>query len=185
MNTRDYCAQIAQELDRTLRMVNPDESAELIDMIDQAKRIFVTGAGRSLLMMKAFAMRLMHLGFSVFVVGEIVTPAIQASDLLLIGSGSGENGSMALHARKAIAQGARVALVSASRNSTLGQLANLVMLIPISTEKTGNTVGNKSIQPGGSTFEQSLLLVLDAVVLVLLDKMPPGTSVMNLHANLE
>lgn len=62
----------------------------LVDMLDQAKRIFISGAGRSKLVGNFFAMRLMHGGYDVSVVGEIVTPSIKAGDLLIIISGSGE-----------------------------------------------------------------------------------------------
>ncbi|MGZ4892148.1 MAG: SIS domain-containing protein, partial [Halobacteriota archaeon] len=54
------------------------------------KRLFVMGAGRSGLVVKGFAMRLMHLGFNVYVVGETVTPAVETDDLLIVISGSGE-----------------------------------------------------------------------------------------------
>jgi len=54
------------------------------------RRIFVVGAGRSGLVARAFAMRLMHLGFSVHVVGETTTPRMDPGDLLIVISGSGE-----------------------------------------------------------------------------------------------
>ena len=58
--------------------------------IAQAKRIFVGGAGRSLLSMKGFAMRLMQTGHETYLVGEVCTPSVQPGDLLIVGSGSGE-----------------------------------------------------------------------------------------------
>jgi D-arabinose 5-phosphate isomerase GutQ len=42
----------------------------------RAKRIFVAGAGRSSFAARAFSNRLMHLGFSVWFVGEPTTPSL-------------------------------------------------------------------------------------------------------------
>ena len=53
------------------------------------------GAGRSGLVAKAFAMRLMHLGFTAYVVGETITPAMRPKDLLVIFSGSGRTKTIA------------------------------------------------------------------------------------------
>ncbi|MEM2817946.1 MAG: SIS domain-containing protein, partial [Archaeoglobaceae archaeon] len=54
-----------------------------IRFIEEAERIFVVGIGRSGLVAKAFAMRLMHLGYKAFVIGETTTPRIEAGDLLV------------------------------------------------------------------------------------------------------
>ena len=67
---------------------------KLIDLCESSKRIFIAGAGRSGLVARFFAMRLMHAGYEVFVVGEIVTPSIRDGDLFLVLSGSGETETM-------------------------------------------------------------------------------------------
>ncbi len=67
----------------------------MIQKILESKRIFLMGAGRSGLVAKAFAMRLMHLGFSVYVVGETTTPAVRPEDVVIAISGSGETHSIA------------------------------------------------------------------------------------------
>lgn len=69
-----------------------DEDAinEFEDIIMNSKNVFVIGAGRSGLAAKAFAMRLMHLGISSYVVGETISPAIYDDDCIIAISGSGE-----------------------------------------------------------------------------------------------
>ena len=64
-----------------------DEQAieDFEDIIINSKNIFVTGAGRSGLAAKAFAMRLMHLGLSAYVVGETISPAIYEDDCIVEG----------------------------------------------------------------------------------------------------
>jgi len=76
------------------------------------KRLFVMGAGRSGLVVKGFAMRLMHLGFNVYVVGETVTPAVETDDLLIVISGSGETKSINEMSALAKAKGTRLAAVT-------------------------------------------------------------------------
>lgn len=176
---------IAQELEDVLGGVNPAEAEALSRSIRAARAVFVAGAGRSALMMKAFAMRLMQIGLRVYVVGEVVTPAIGEGDLLVIGSGSGETGGLALNAQKAKKAGATLALITTNPASTIGKLADTIVCVPVGTEKVKGGSGRPSIQPGGSAFEQSLLLLGDAVVLELMAAMPKDTSVMTLHANLE
>ncbi|MGC3666964.1 6-phospho-3-hexuloisomerase, partial [Enterococcus faecalis] len=53
--------------------------------IQRANHIFLAGAGRSGLMIRAFANRLLLLGYSVSLVGEISSPHTKSGDLFLIG----------------------------------------------------------------------------------------------------
>ena len=155
-------------------------------MIIKAPHIFLAGAGRSGLVMRCFAMRLMHLGFSVFVVGETTTPAISEGDLLLIGSASGETGSLVLFARQAAKQKAGLALITALPESTLGKLAQVKVQINAPVLGHPPQAGSVSIQPMGSLFEQCLLLLLDGMVLELVDTTGAGAQWMwTRHANLE
>ena len=94
MDTREYAREVIGELDRTLSAISPQDAEQLVDRILGAKTIFLAGAGRSGLAVKAFAMRLMHMGFGAYVVGETVTPGMKADDLLVIGSGSGATASL-------------------------------------------------------------------------------------------
>ena len=70
--------------------IDSERIEEMLDMLINANNVFIIGLGRSGLVARAFAMRLMHLGISVYVVGETITPAIYADDCLLAISGSGE-----------------------------------------------------------------------------------------------
>ncbi|WP_245619069.1 SIS domain-containing protein [Methanogenium cariaci] len=70
------------------------EGQQFMQALLTAPRIYVAGAGRSGLIAKAFAMRLMHIGMESYVVGETITPAMQNGDLLVVFSGSGETHSI-------------------------------------------------------------------------------------------
>ena len=186
MRFNEVSATIAEELSQAMSRVSADETASLAVGILRAKRIFLAGAGRSGLMARAFAMRLVHLGLQAFVVGDATTPAIAREDLLLIASGSGETASLAGQAKKAVAIGAAVGLVTIFPGSTIGKLASYVVAIPAPTPKSAQKQDAVSIQPMGSLFEQCLLLTLDGIVLLLMAETGVSSGEMFArHANLE
>lgn len=188
MNAVDISLEIVKELETTLKQVNPDQTEALVQAILKANRVYVAGAGRSLLMIRGLAMRLMHLGFTAYVVGETVTPAIEVGDLLIIGSGSGETGTLQVMAAKAKKVGASLALITVHPESTIGKLANFIVKIPATTPKTSGPSTAQTIQPGANLFEQSLLLVGDALIIRILEVKhiaDGNTDLMKRHANLE
>ncbi len=89
MTLDSFIDPLLDELRRALRSANPDDLDQARRLVLSARRIFVAGKGRSGLQMEAFAMRLMHLGLSTHVVGDVTTPGIAPDDVLVIGSGSG------------------------------------------------------------------------------------------------
>lgn len=187
MSSRQHAADILKELERTLSQIDDAEMQDMAEHILQAGQVFVAGAGRSGLMGKAFAMRLMQMGMQAYVAGETVTPGIGPNDLLLLCSGSGETGSLTLMAKKAAAAGARVGLITIKPESTIGQWADTTVRIPASAkEETASSGSAITSQPMGSLFEQGLLLGMDALVLTLMDmKGMTGADMFGRHANLE
>jgi 6-phospho-3-hexuloisomerase len=180
-------SQILHELDDVVSGIDAESVSQFIAALMKAERIFVAGAGRSGLMVRAFAMRLMHLGLKVHVVGETTTPSIAENDLLVIASGSGETGMMVQFARAAKKNGAQLALITIYADSTIGQMADTVVQINAPTSKKEDKASAvSSVQPMGSLFEQSLLLVLDAVILELMNEIPRNIqNMIEMHANLE
>jgi 6-phospho-3-hexuloisomerase/3-hexulose-6-phosphate synthase/6-phospho-3-hexuloisomerase len=154
---------------------------ELTAMVDSASRIFIAGAGRSALVARFFAMRLMHGGYNVFVVGEIVTPSLGKDDLLIVISGSGETETMIAFAKRAKELGAKLVLISSRTSSTLGDMSDRV--IPIGQpDLYGKVVG----MPMGTVFELSTLIFLEAVIShIIHEKGIPEEEMRARHANLE
>lgn len=186
MNIQTYISQILDELGETVGHVCNNSAEKLVDAIMDAQTVFVAGAGRSGLAMKSFAMRLMHIGFDTYVVGETVTPSITDKDVLLIGSGSGSTSSLVASTNKAEAIGATICLVTIDENSPIGKLGDVVLTLPAPSPKVNRNLGFRSVQPMGSLFEQSLLLTLDAIILLLMEKTgKTPESMFNRHANLE
>lgn len=186
MNVSEVSAKAAIELSNTLSQVDENSIEELMDAIYSSKKIFVVGAGRSLLMLRGLAMRLMHIGYTSYVVGDTTTPAFEAEDLLIVGSGSGETSGLVNVAAKAKKIGGKVALITIREDSTLAKLSDIHIIVPAYTDKVvdGNMV--KPILPGGTMFEQAMLFIGDTMILPLAEKTNiPTDRVFSRHANLE
>jgi 6-phospho-3-hexuloisomerase len=165
------------------------------DIIIASKNVFVTGAGRSGLAAKAFAMRLMHLGISAYVVGETISPAIYEDDCIIAISGSGETNTIVSAAKIAKSRGAKVLAVTSYPESSLGQLADGYIFVKGRTKQEVDDEnymkrqihGNyTSLTPLGTAFELTTLVFLDAIVSELMEKMQQTESdLKNRHAVLE
>lgn len=130
-------------------------------------------------------MRMMHMWLDPYIVGETVTPNLEEGDIFIVGSGFGETKSLVAMAEKAKAIGATVAAITIAPNSTIGKLAVIIIEIPAQT-KSGEDTSNKSIQPMGSLFEQSLLLAYDSVIPRFMERKEMNSETMySRHANLE
>ncbi|MBM3497448.1 MAG: SIS domain-containing protein [Armatimonadetes bacterium] len=164
--------RIAEELRRALTHTSPVEGEALVEAILAARGAFCSGQGRSGLMVKAFAMRLVHLGLNAHVVGETTTPAIGPGDLLVVATGSGRTRTTLAIVEAARERGARVACLTAHPASPIAQASDLVVELhgPIAWDAPHG----KSVQPPGSLFEQALLICCDAVVMSLMERL--GTT---------
>lgn len=160
---------ILREIQSVLTPIDEAKLEEVANEFKKDVRVFVDGEGRSGLMAKAFAMRLMHIGYTVFAVGETVTPALQAGDMHVAISGSGETRFVLAKAEQAKKTGCWVLAVTGKQGSTLAALADQVLLVPATT-KGDNGEERKSIQLLGSLFDQSLHIVLDGLCLFISQK---------------
>ena len=142
------------------------------------ERIFVYGAGRSGLMLKALAMRLMQLGKTVYAVGETITPAIREKDLLIVASASGSTHSVCHYAAAAQRENADLLIITARAHSPLADLAAPDVVISAPDKHHLPESG----QLMGSLFEQMLLLLGDAISMALAED---RETLSQNHANLE
>ena len=157
-----------------------EDIANFIEIITTADNIFVTGAGRSGLAAKAFAMRLMHLGLSSYVVGETISPAINAGDCILAISGSGETNTIVTAAKISKKRGAKVLALTSYPESSLGKLADGIIHVKGRTKVEVDDEnylkrqikGNyTSLTPLGTAFELTSLVFLDGLVSELMEAM--------------
>ncbi|MCS7143501.1 MAG: 6-phospho-3-hexuloisomerase [Archaeoglobaceae archaeon] len=138
---------------------------KMIEELDKADGIFVVGVGRSGFVARAFAMRLMHLGYRAFVIGETITPRIEKKDTLIAISGSGETGYVVAIAKKAKELGAKVIAITSSQTSTLAKLSDLS--IPLKS-KFGKEIAN--IAPLGTIFELTAMVFFDSIIAEIMER---------------
>ncbi len=151
----------------------------LVERVAGAPAIFVYGAGRSGLVGRALAMRLMHLGLPVYVVGDTTTPALHEGDLLLVISGSGETPSVRVVAEEAKRRRADVVSLTAEANSSVARLSDLVVLVPGHIERPGQrdylarqVAGlHEPLTPMGTAFELTALILCDSLVVELMNRL--------------
>lgn len=175
---------VLREIADTAARISPDRLRQAVSMLENADRVFVAGAGRSGLVLRMAAMRLMHLGLVVHVAGDTTTPAIRKGDLLLVASGSGSTSGIVKAAGTAAKAGARIVAFTANPGSALAGLADAVVLLP-AQQKTDHGSG-VSRQYSGSLFEQVLFVATEAVFQTLWDNTDvPAEQLWLRHANLE
>ena len=163
--------------------LNMREVERLIELLLDAKdkKIFIVGMGRSGFVARAFALRLMNLGFSVYFLGETITPAAEKGDILMAISGTGAT-KMVLTASTAAKEiGATVIALTSFSESPLGQMADLIVTIKGRT-KAGwpkeedylarQIIGEREpLTPLGSVFENNSMVFLDCLVVELMHRM--------------
>jgi 6-phospho-3-hexuloisomerase len=172
---------IIDKISSILDATDKSHDVKLTGLLDGARRIFIAGAGRSKLVGNFFAMRLVHGGYDVSVVGEIVTPSIKNGDLLIIISGSGETEQLIAFTKSAQKVGAKIVLISAKSSSTIGDMADAVFTVG-NSEQYGKVVG----MPMGTVFELSTLIFLEAIISHIIHEKGIAEEVMReRHANLE
>jgi len=164
---------ILTNIESATELIDDDIIDEFLDILMESKNVFVLGAGRSGLVAKAFAMRLVHLGISAYVVGETISPAIYEDDCILAISGSGETKTIVSAVDIAKNRGSKALTITSYPESTLGQLSDCVMLVKGRTKKDiddedyikrqidGNYV---SLTPLGTAFELTALIFLDGLI---------------------
>lgn len=172
---------VISKLSEMLTATDNTYAEKLTAMFDAARRIFISGAGRSKLVGNFLGMRLMHCGYDVAMVGEIVTPSIKEGDLLIVISGSGETEQLIAFTKRAKERGARVVLISSRTESTIGDLADAVF--EIGKQELYQKVRG---MPMGTVFELSTLCFLEALVShIVWEKGIPEEEMRERHANLE
>lgn len=158
------------------------------------RRVLVLGAGRSGLIGRAFAMRLMHLGFKVYVIGETITPSVGKGDLIIALSGSGTTKLVVMAAEIGKTVGARIIAITSYPDSDVGRLADHIVVIrgrtKVADEKhyfLRQLMGeHEPMAPLGTVFEISLMTFLDGVVVELMRRLGLSESELRKrHATIE
>jgi 6-phospho 3-hexuloisomerase len=173
---------IQRKVEDILDKVSQEDIDIVRDLFFKSDRIFVYGAGRSGLLAKAFAIRLVHLGFQTFVIGETITAPVREGDLVVIISGSGETIPAVMTAEIAHNLGAHVVSITAKKKSEIAKFADITLFISATCDEEER----KRYAPLGTLFEASVWILLDGLNAYLLDSKNETEEVMrSRHATLE
>ncbi len=158
------------------------------------RKVLVMGAGRSGLVGKAFAMRLMHIGFNVYVLGDTIVPSVNENDVVIAISGSGTTKLIVTAAEAAKNVGATVIALTTYPDSKLGQLADIVVKIPGRTKMARmddyfarQILGiHEPLAPLGTLFEDTVMIFLDGIAVELMHRLGKNEDELRQrHANIE
>lgn len=165
----DILDVIMNEIASVISKVDREQLEGIVKFIDKKSRVFIDGEGRSGLMGKGFAMRLMHLGYEVYAVGETINPSVKKGDIYFSISGSGESGNVVLNTKRAKEKGCYIISITSKKESSIAALSDKLLIVP-GTTKGDNGEQRKSVQLLSSLFDQSLHIVLDSICLMLSKK---------------
>ena len=126
---RESVEYIQKKIKGILEEVSDKDIENVKKLFFKSNRIFVYGAGRSGLVAKAFAIRLIHLGYQTFVIGETVSAPVTKGDLVLIVSGSGETIPAVMTAEIAHKLKANVISITAKKKSEIAKYADVTLFI--------------------------------------------------------
>lgn len=159
--------------------------ALVLEVQKNNSKIVVCGAGRVGYAIKGFGMRLGHLGFNAYTIGDSTVPSIGQNDLFIVASGSGETQTIYDLVVIAKNNNANIIYIGGNPDSRIGKLSNIYVKIN-APSKTNQIDNIKSIQPMTTLNEQCLSIFFDCIVLQLMDNMGETHDTMwNRHSNLE
>ncbi|RLI92228.1 MAG: 6-phospho-3-hexuloisomerase [Candidatus Altiarchaeales archaeon] len=194
MPVKNAMIRIVEHVAKTIEKLDDSQLDQMVSSIENSEKIFLMGAGRSGLVGRAFAMRLVQLGLTAYVIGESVTPAMTKNDLLIAISGSGETDSVVNAAKTAKGVGSKVLAVTSYPDSSLGKISDHVVVVEGRTKidiekdhlKHQIEGTHSSLTPLGTLFEDTVMIFLDGIIARLMTHLKTGEMDMKRrHATLE
>ncbi len=193
---QDMMRLMASKVKKIADSISDDEIEGFLKEILNAKRVYVMGAGRSGLVAKAFAMRLMHLGLTAYVVGETITPAMKPDDVMVVFSGSGRTKTIADISETVREMGGRICLITSNADSRIGRISDSIVIIEHQRDAVRDDAEefeirqmmgeHKSFAPLGTLFETAAMVFADAIISRLMEiTKTDEKELKNRHANIE
>ena len=181
--------KVLAEIDESLSSFDEriiDQFVETLAYKRDAK-IVAYGAGRMGYGIRAFIMRLMHLGFNAYWYGDTTIPHLGPNDMFIFASASGKTESIVKIAEIAKKKtNVSVAALTGDEESPLARLADLVIKFKgcnngLNSENSPDKIN--SIQPMTTLNEQSAFIFFDLVSLKLMEKLNEDNKTMSFRHN--
>ena len=187
-----YKNTVLAEIDEVLSSIDELKLEAMVEALTKNKELKVLGysAGRMGSGLKAFIMRLNHLGIKASFFGDNYVPPMNVDDVFICCSNSGTTKSVVniLEIFKAKAGGTAISFVG-NENSKMAELSDIVIKF-----KTCNGGLNSaddpskinSIQPMTTLTEQAMFVLFDLIVMMIIDRL--GIDIKDTkqyHSNIE
>lgn len=179
MDIRGASLEFCDRIKESLNYVDNEQAMKVIRAILTSDRIFIAGTGRSGLVGRFFAHRIVDLSLDAYVVGETITPAARVTDCIIAISGSGET-TYALNAVEMGRRvGAKIIAITSYPESALGKMADTIIWIPgriLEKENHQDYIlrqmrgSNEDFSAGSGSFEISTEIFLESLAKALSQK---------------
>ncbi len=150
---------IGERVTTALERIDPKTIAAAVELLARVPQIFVYGAGRSGIIGRAFAMRLVQAGLRAYVIGESVTPIVTRDDAVFILSGQGESYSSIQTANIVRREGAQLIVLTSRSGSKIAHTASVLLLVEFEEDAE-----RPRLAPLGTLFESASLRLTDGLI---------------------
>jgi 6-phospho-3-hexuloisomerase len=150
---------IGERVTAALERIDPASIRHAVEILVRASQIFVYGAGRSGIIGRAFAMRLVQAGLRAYVIGESVTPIVGRTDAVFILSGQGESFSSIQTANIVRREGAELIVLTSRPGSKIAHTATLLLAVEFDEDAV-----RPHYAPLGTLFESASLRLTDGLI---------------------
>jgi 6-phospho-3-hexuloisomerase len=154
---------IGEKVTVALERIDPKSIARAVEILVRAPQIFVYGAGRSGIIGRAFAMRLVQAGLRAYVIGESVTPIVRHGDAVFVLSAQGESYSSIQTANIVRREGAELIVLTSKPGSKIAHAASHLMTVEFDEDAE-----RPRYAPLGTLFEAASLRLTDGLIAELL-----------------
>lgn len=182
---------VQNEISEVLNSIDENKLNQFVDLLSNPNvKVLGYSAGRMGFGLKAFMMRLNHLGIHAYWFGDNYIPPMNENDLFICCSNSGTTKSVAniMDIFKTKAKGKVIAFVG-NEDSKMGKDADLTIKFKtcnggLNSDDDASKIN--SIQPMTTLTEQSMFILFDLVILMLIDKLHININeTKKFHSNIE
>ena len=182
---------VQNEISEVLNSIDENKLNQFVDLLSNPNvKVLGYSAGRMGFGLKAFMMRLNHLGIHAYWFGDNYIPPMNENDLFICCSNSGTTKSVAniMDIFKAKAKGKVIAFVG-NEDSKMGKNADLTIKFKtcnggLNSDDDASKIN--SIQPMTTLTEQAMFILFDLVTLMLIDKLHININeTKRFHSNIE
>ncbi len=159
--------QIAEEHRRVFELLDMEELKRAIEAIEAAPNIFVYAAGREGISLRAFAMRLAHLGKTVHWVMDDTAIGIRPGDLYITSEGHGAVGSFTYYLEKVKAAGGKIMTFHGNPDGAhIKEFSDYPVFVRATAYLTNRTDTVPTVQMMGNQYEQHLYMLCDVIIML-------------------